>query len=381
MIQRRILTRMKKQISIIVAICVILLLSSNDAFPCQTFMLKKGDILIAGHNLGMPMHIPGVMVINKRGVLKKGITWYEILSGKLSPTPLVTWVSKYGSLTFNPFCRDFPDGGMNEAGLFIEEMTLGETKFPEDHSKPKIFMMQWMQYVLDNFETVDQVIQSTSEMTLDGWAWHFFSADRKGNAAVIEFLDGKAVIYKGKDLPVAALCNTKYEEEIKNLKTFEGFGGKKSISLKDHTIARFIHIAYMLRNYTPTKDSAIEYGFKILHQLDRGGTQWSFLCDLKHLKAYIRTAKSEEIRYVNLKSFDLSCNTPVKMLDIHADLSGNVEKNFQDYTLETNRNFVVQSFKVLESRGFIDFVQSQGSTVNQVIERIASYSETTTCRK
>ncbi len=379
--QRPILIRIKKRIGIIVAICTILLLSSNDGFPCQTFLLKKGDTLIAGHNLGMPMHIPGVMVINKRGVLKKGKTWYEILSGKPSPTPLVTWVSKYGSITFNPFCRDFPDGGMNEAGLFIEEMTLRGTRFPEDHSKPKIFMMQWMQYVLDNFETVDQVIKSTSEMTLDGWAWHFFTADRIGNVAVIEFLDGKPVIYRGKDLPVAALCNTKYEEEIKNLKAFEGFGGKTPISLKDRTIARFVHIAYMLKNDIPSQGSAVDYGFKILHQLDRGGTQWSFLCDLKNLKAYIRTAKRKEIRYVDLKSFDLSCNTPVKMLDIHADLSGNVEKNFQDYTLEANRNFVVQAFEALRDPGFIDFVQSQGSTVNQVIQRIASYSGTATCKK
>jgi choloylglycine hydrolase len=344
-------------------------------------LLKKGDILIAGHNLGMPMHIPGVIVINKRGVAKKGKTWYEILSGKPSPVPSLTWVSKYGSITFNPFCRDFPDGGMNETGLFIGEMTLRGTRFPEDPSKPKIFMMQWMQYVLDNFEIVDQVIKSISEITLDGWEWHFFTADRKGNAAIIEFLDGKAMIYRGKDLPVAALCNTKYEEEIKNLKAFEGFDGKKPISLKDQTIARFVHIAYMLKKYTPSEDSAIDYGFKILHQLDRGGTQWSFLCDLNHLKAYIRTAKSKKIRYVNLKSFDLSCNTPVKMLDIHADLFGNVEKNFQDYTLKANRNFVIQAFDALKNSGFIDFVRSKGSTVEQVIQRIASYSETSTCRK
>jgi hypothetical protein len=35
---------------------------------------------------------------------------------------------------------------MNEAGLYIEEMTLDGTRFPEDHSKPLIFMVQWMQY-------------------------------------------------------------------------------------------------------------------------------------------------------------------------------------------------------------------------------------------
>lgn len=381
MITKSTLTKIKKQISMVVVVLTIILLFSNHGFPCSTFLLKKGNTLIAGHNLDMPMHIPGVVVINKRGVLKKGKTWHEILSGKPASTPPLTWVSKYGSISFNPFCRDFPDGGMNEAGLFIEEMTLTATRFPEDKSKPSVFMMQWMQYVLDNFETVDQVIKSTSEIMLDGWAWHFFTADRKGNAAVIEFLDGKTVIYKGKDLPVTALCNTKYKEEMRNLKVFEGFGGQKSISLQDRTIPRFVHAAYMLKNYNPVKESPVDYGFKILGQLNRGGTQWFFLCDLKNLKAYIKTAKSKEIRQVDLKSFDLSCKTPVKMLDIHADRSGRVEKHFRDYTLEINRGFIIQAFEVLKDPGFINFIKSQGSTLEQVIERIATYSESTTCKK
>jgi choloylglycine hydrolase len=255
------------------------------------------------------------------------------------------------------------------------------TRFPEDNSKPLIFMVQWMQYVLDNFETVDQVIKSTSEMIPDGWSWHFFTADRQGNAAVIEFLEGKPVIYRGKDLAVTALCNTKYEEEMRNLKVFAGFGGKKTISLKDRKTPRFVHAAYMLKNFDTSKGSAVDYGFKILDQMNRGGTQWSFLCDLKNLKAYIKTAKSKKVRYVDLKNFDLSCKTPVKMLDIHAEFSGNIEKHFRDYTLELNRNFINQAFEALNDRDFINFVQSRGSTVEQVKERMAGYSETTTCKK
>jgi len=381
MIKKYFLVKFIKPTAIMAFMCVVLLLSATHGFPCSTFLLKSGDTLIAGHNLDMPMHIPGIIVINKRGVLKKGKSWHEILAGNPTSNPPITWVSKYGSITFNPFCRDFPDGGMNEAGLYIEEMTLDGTRFPEDHSKPLIFMVQWMQYVLDNFETVDQVIKSTSEMMLDGWTWHFFTADRQGNAAVIEFLEGKPVIYRGEDMPITVLCNTKYEEEMKNLKAFDGFGGNKVISLKDQKTPRFVHAAYMLKNFDLSKNSAIDYGFKILDQMNRGGTQWSFLCDLKNLKAYIKTAKSKRVRYVDLKSFDLSCKTPVKMLDIHANLSGNIETHFQDYSLEINRNFINQVFEALNDRDFVDFIQSRGSAVEQVKERIAGYSDTTTCKK
>jgi penicillin V acylase-like amidase (Ntn superfamily) len=138
----KMIKKMIRPTAITAVICAVFLLPSTNGFPCQTFLLKEGSTLIAGHNLGMPMHIPGVIVINKRGVFKKGKSWHEILAGKPTSNPLVTWVSKYGSITFNPFCRDFPDGGMNEAGLYIEEMTLDGTRFPEDHSKPLIFMVQ-----------------------------------------------------------------------------------------------------------------------------------------------------------------------------------------------------------------------------------------------
>ena len=57
---------------------------------------------------------------------------------------------QYISVTFNAFGRELPDGGMNEKGLFIWEMT-GGTTFDEEANRPRLFMSQWMQYQLDNF--------------------------------------------------------------------------------------------------------------------------------------------------------------------------------------------------------------------------------------
>ena len=38
---------------------------------------------------------------------------------KAKGTP-ASWVSKYGSVTFNQYGRELPTGGMNEAGLVVE---------------------------------------------------------------------------------------------------------------------------------------------------------------------------------------------------------------------------------------------------------------------
>lgn len=380
MIQKRIHINRKWLLSVSVMLPLCFFYVAQLGFPCSTFMLKRGSVLIVGHNLDERGHVPGVVVINKRNVFKRGKSWYEILSGKPAPNPPLKWISKYGSVTFNPFCRDFPDGGMNEAGLFIEEMTLQGTSFPEDESKPLVFMMQWMQYVLDNYETIDQVIQSAHEFTIDGWTWHFFTADRKGNAAVIEFLDGEVKVFEKDRLPVTALCNTKYNAEMQSLRTYEGFGGDQAIDLDNKKQPRFVHAAQMLKDYDPSERPAVEYGFDILAQLERGGTRWSFVCDLKNLKAYFRTSISPKIKELDLKSFDLSCQTPVKMLDIHSSLTGNVEKNFRDYSLEYNREFVKKALKEL-GESFENFLTSKGSTLNQVIERLAGFSELTRCTK
>lgn len=352
---------------------------THDALACSTFMLKKGSVLIIGHNLEDENHSPGVVVINKRGVHKLGKSWSELAYNQAVPNPPLTWISKYGSVTFNTFCRDFPDGGMNEAGLFIAEMSLAGTRFPQDSSKPLLFMMLWMQYALDNFKSVEQVVKSADDLTIDGWNWHFFTADRKGNAAVIEFLDGKTVVYQGKELPVPVLCNERYMQEMEMLQTYRGFGGDKSVVQKEvnRIDDRFVRAARMINDFDPAQKSALDYGFEILTELSSHVTQWSYMCDLNNLKVYFKTKASPRIKELDLRSFDLSCQTPVKMLDIHVDLSGSIEKKFFDYSLEYNRE---QMRMKLSEKGWDEVFTSHGSTLEEAIVNFSGYSESTECK-
>ena len=378
---------MKKKIPILIILSSLFFhfgFSLQGDKSCSTFMLHHGLELIAGHNLDGNAFIPGVIVINKRNVYKEGVTWEELSSSKIVTYSKPNWTSKYGSVTFNPMGRDFPDGGMNEEGLFIWEMSLNETRFIEDEAKPKLFMMQWMQYQLDNHESIDEVIKSASEIMLDGWAWHFFTADRNGTCSSIEFLDGKLVIHAGENMPVTALCNAQYSLEMKGLKEFKGFGGGKSVEMEKRDIPRFVHAAHMIKNYDPAiSGNIVFYGFDILKQLERGGTQWSVICDLKNLHVYLRTPVAREIRHFSLKSFDLSCNTPVKMIDMHANLSGDITKDFVDYTPETNRKFVQMSSDAVSNmaEGFEESLISQGITLEILIDRLAKYPESTVCKE
>ena len=63
---------------------------------CSTFLLKRSDALLVGHNLdqpNIPMQ-PGMVVVNKRGFEKEARTWLDLTSNE-KPGKRLRWVSKY----------------------------------------------------------------------------------------------------------------------------------------------------------------------------------------------------------------------------------------------------------------------------------------------
>lgn len=356
-----------------ILILVVTQIVSIDLNSCSTFMLNRGGHLIVGHNLDSGKHKPGLVIINKRGVLKSSRSWQELAYGKTVPNPSINWVSKYGSVTFAKY-RDFPDGGVNEKGLFIVEMSLVGTKFPVDEKKPAMFMMLWMQYVLDNYDSVDQVIKSAYSFSIDGWSWHFFTADRSGKTAAIEFIGGEIVIHTGKDMPHPVLENSTYMKEIERLKEYKGFGGEKVIDLKNKKTPTFVCGAKMLSDYDHS--NGVEYGFSILDVFSWNGTQWSYLCDLKDNKVYFKTKKSSKIKSIDLSKTDFSCSTPVKMLSIHTDVEGSIDKIMKPYTYEFNKSYIRKNFV---AGNYEPVFKRFGSTLKDAVKRFADYSENTKC--
>jgi choloylglycine hydrolase len=344
-------------------------------------MLQEVNTLIIGHNLDMPYEIPGMIVVNKRGVSKTNISWYEISTSRKPTSPTIRWVSKYGSITFNPLGREFPDGGINEAGLYIQEMTLTDTKFPEDNKLPRMFMMQWMQFQLDNYNTVTQVLDNLSKIILDGWSWHFFVADSKGNCACIEFIEGKTIIYTGAKMPIPVVCNTIYPHELQLLEQYEGFGGRQKVELENKQIPRFIHAAYLIKNYIETSKIATSYGFEILESMNRGATQWSYIIDVTKKQVYFRTSIGKKIKYFDYSKMDFSCQSPVKIIDINSNLQDDVLKQFINYSTKINEQFIQRAIKSIDKNGtFSRQIESEGNTIQNVIKTMASYPNKTICK-
>jgi choloylglycine hydrolase len=339
---------------------------------CSTFKLQKGDTLIYGHNLNEgDIGVPGMVFINKRGVFKTGRSWSEIITrDRIDPSSHV-WISRYGSVTFNNFGRDFPDGGMNEEGLFIWEMN-EDADYPKGKGLPRLSQMNWMQYILDNYSTTEEAVSCASEIEIDGWGWHFFVGDAQGNTAAIAFVNGEPLVYTGKDMPVSGLFNTPYAREMELLKYFKGFGGTYEPVLDDPTVPRFVKTAVMTRDYDETKP-AVDYGFKMLEWLKVNDVpEWSIIFDARKKDIYFKTRINPEIKTLSMDQADFSNNTPTLVVNMDIQKGGNVYGLLQPFTTMIMRDFTREFMVPILPENF--FTRG-GLTLGEYVDRIATHTD------
>ncbi|NIV31091.1 MAG: hypothetical protein GWN58_16835, partial [Anaerolineae bacterium] len=79
--------------------------------------------------------------------------------------------------------------GMNEAGLAISTMWLGETRSPAPDERPPLASPLWIQYQLDTCATVEEVMANDARVRIADAVDHYLVCDRSGACAAVEFLE------------------------------------------------------------------------------------------------------------------------------------------------------------------------------------------------
>ncbi len=378
-------------------IVLITLIFSTGINACATFMYSDGDRHLVARNLDQDFYTPGMIHINLRGESKRSVSGYDLQITGI-PSTILNWTSKYGSVTFSLLGRGLPDGGINEAGLTVNEMALASSEFRYDDTLPAMLSHQWIQYQLDNFATVEELVKNLplinaepiSTFTPVSWAKiHLFVADKSGDYAIIEFIDSSIVVHRGDTAPVPILCNYEYKMELTRVKQFDGFFGWLRKTINPDYDMRFITVNNALIDSKENQpDDPGSFCFELLASIQNESTkQWSMVYDLQKNRIMFRTAANTDLKFLNLSDIDFSSGGRSLILpDIDAELTGNIASELVDYTIDADRAIIgkfmtnLLAFVVEQNdlAGADEYLMEQfGFNLKQLIERAVKFGQKT----
>ncbi|MGZ3693100.1 MAG: linear amide C-N hydrolase, partial [Bdellovibrionota bacterium] len=237
---------------------------------------------------------------------------------------------------------------VNEAGLRVYRFLFLQGRYPAANAKPAINESQYVQYLLDTAESVEDVIQQTNAVQIYAldFPTHFAVCDRNAKCVFIEALNGKLEIFSGAEAKVNAMTNTDYS---KSLSLFEKCPSGDCSDITDNSDWRFVKAASQVRDFSGT--DLVTGLFSIMGSVKQMGTRiaslWTLLSHRSSTKDefFVQNSKfSRNLITLDLRKLDFSCKTPVQVALLHPADSSPV--HLTDYTLEfqTELSEVVQKY-------------------------------------
>lgn len=336
-------------------------------YSCTAFCMVQGNNVLVAKNLDWFVE-DGIIIVNQRNRVKTAL----LLD---SGIPL-HWTSKYGCVTFNQFGREFPLGGMNEAGLVVEELSYALSEYPAPDHRATVNEFQWIQYQLDCYQSVAEVIQNVPSLRIAGLfaKLHYFIADRFGQAAVVEYLDGELNIYTRDQLPVAALTNNSYENLLKYLSLHQGFGGDMRLHPGPGSQERFVRVATHLKKQARLAERFyLKRVFNLLDSVKQDDTRWQLVYNPRKLLVYFRTQSDSSIRHLYFQDLDFTCGSSVQVAKINASTIRENKLKFEEYHESLNKELILSVFTQLMQFGEI------GELPVNIIAGLSRYPESCNC--
>lgn len=280
-----------------------MLQASAEAGACTVFASADETRVVVAKNLDWE-DASGQLMLNPRG------------QEKVARASGFGWLARYGSVTFNQFGRGRPLGGMNEAGLVVEEASYWPSRHPKPEGIPRVDELEWVQFQLDRFASVDEVVQNLDGLAVEPslGGLHYFVADRSGQVAIIEFLDGSTIVH-WPDVPV--LTNDTWERSRDYLGRHAGFGGTRVAGPGPESPERFVRAATLLAEAAPT----VEDARRILADVAQDDTVWRLVYDPVDLTVHYQTMGAPAPKWLNLQADDFGRSA---RLSLDAGVTGDV---------------------------------------------------------
>ena len=265
------------------------------------------------------------------------------------------WTSNYGSVVTSAFEIASTDG-MNEKGLVANLLWLPETEYPvRDQNKPGLAITIWVQYMLDNFATVEEAVsvidedtfQVVSDMMPDGSrlaTLHLSISDASGDCAIFEYLGGKLTVYHSKEYKVMT-NSPAYNKQLALCEYWKTIGGLSFLPGTNRAADRFARAHFYINALPETDDeriavasvfsvvrnASVPYGISTPESPEISTTQWRTVSESKNLRYFFESSLTPNTFWVNLRELDLSEGAPVLKLSIAngETYCGNTSKEFR----------------------------------------------------
>jgi penicillin V acylase-like amidase (Ntn superfamily) len=296
---------------------LLLLFFNFNLEACSRIFWNNQFNKIAARTMDLAVDEKPTLAIVPRGLLREGN------GGDHS----IEWSSKYGSVVVTAFDGQAISEGMNEKGLSAHVLCLEGTEYEPLDTRPSLSNALWVQYMLDNFSSVQDVLNSlpsfrvvSSEIGGRHWPLHACLEDRFGDSAVIEFVNGKMGVHHGSKYRVMT-NEPSYDFQIQNLQRYQDFGGELPLSDGFDSESRFVRCATYLKKLPEprTLQESIDNIFGVIStvQVPSGDTRWISVVDLTHLTYYFHSTSASNFFKIDFKNLDFSSKQPIRHINPH----------------------------------------------------------------
>lgn len=313
----------------------------SATWGCTAFFLSGEKGMTVGKNLDWSID-DGYIHFNKSGTDKTSFT---------KGSEYISWTSKFNSITFNQFGKEFPLGGMNDQGLVIEELNAPQLPNWNFNSVYVLNEFQIVQYLLDNCRSVEEIkdVLDNIRVVPDIIQLHYFAADKKGNVTIIELFAEGFSFYPVLDSYEAVLSNNSYNESLQYLKRYEKHGGELHVKNRPGSNERFAYVAEKLRIYD--NEPPVDYAFDILEDVSQNDTRWTVVYDLTAGKIIFKHHRCDEratIDFTSMLNDDLEdgIGCPLGKCD--------TEVEFRKISAEENEKLIMQVFNQISRTMDVD---------------------------
>ncbi len=246
------------------------------------------------------------------------------------------WASAHGTVVTTFYGIGAVDG-INDRGLAAHLLYLGETDFgPRDPEMPGLQAGLWVQYVLDQAASVTQALALLAGVQVvmmeargTKSTVHLALEDAAGDSAIIEHLDGKAVVHHGRQYKIMT-NDPAYDEQLRLLATLDFSRPSGDMPLPGNVNARdrFQRASYFSALLPPPRDEreaaagvlAIARNVSVpfgAPYSDFGiyDTEYRTVCDLTNRCYYFELTTAPNVIWTELDKLDLKPGAPVMTLD------------------------------------------------------------------